>query len=516
MKKITTIILSVLFLTACNEEKLGIDTSDNFQETEGIKVNLTIARSDVADTKASVKTSFADNDVVYIFFKGIAAPKYLEMKYNSSESTWTATAKNELSASDLSGAADKRMTAIYLPYGSDATVVADGGAFKFQNGSGNPLNYTGYYLQAEQVAYSYEADVLSGSISLIACALDDNDDRYIHFDISGFTSGHSYKLYQNYIKPLALTSVSADGSVSKSEGSLGGALTGYEDGSMMSFSGILDASAVDQAVDYQFTIDDLTSSILYTRDAGTKTLSASKYIGIGAINNSETWNAVAYVDLGLSVRWATFNVGASAPEEYGDYFAWGETTPYYEAGYAQEDPQSHWKDGKSSGYAWSSYKYCNGSYNTFTKYCNDSSYGNNGFTDTKTTLDPEDDVSHVVWGGSWRMPTHSELAELINSDNCTWTWITRYGVNGYLVTSKKSGFEGISIFLPAAGRRNDDGLAAGLLDLGYIGQYWSSSLDTDNLCAWGLIFGPGSTEYRAYNPGDGNRNNGVSVRPVCP
>lgn len=508
MKKITTIILGALFLTACNDEKLGINTSDSFQETEDIKVNLTIARCDVAETKASVKTSFADNDVVFIFFKGIAAPKYLEMKYNSSESTWTATAKNTLSASDLSGAADKRMTAIYLPYGSDATVVADGSAFKFENGSGNPLNYTGYYLQAEQVAYTYEADVLSGSISLIACALDDNDDRYIHFDISGFTSGHSYKLYQNYIKPLALTSVSADGSVSKSEGSLGGALTGYEDGSMMSFSGILDASAVDQAVDYQFTIDDLTSSILYTRDAGTKTLSVSKYIGIGAINNSATWNAVEYVDLGLSVRWATFNVGATAPEEYGDYFAWGETEPYYEAGYAQESPQAHWKDGKSSGYNWwHNYKY--GSWNNLTKYCNDSSRGYDGFTDTKTTLDPEDDAAHVNWGGDWRMHTRDEFNELL--DNCTWTVTTQNGVNGFLVTSKKTGFESASIFLPAAGRYGDDGLVS----VGDYGEYWASSLDTSNSNYVVILSFSTSTPIHG-NGFNYRRSLGLSVRPVCP
>lgn len=509
MKKITTIILSVLFLTACNEEKLGINTSDSFQETEGIKVNLTIGRSDVTDTKATVKTSFADNDVVYIFFKGISAPKYLEMKYNSSESTWTATAKNTLSASDLSGAADKRMTAIFLPYGSNATVVADGGAFKFENGSGNPLNYTGYFLQAEQVAYTYEADILSGSISLIACALDDNDDRYIHFDISGFTSGHSYKLYQDYVKPLVFKSVSTDGSITKTEGALGTALTGYEDGSMMSFSGILDASAVDQAVDYQFTIDDQTSSILYTRDAGTKTLSASKYIGIGAINDSEKWNALEYVvDLGLSVKWAAINVGAFKPEEYGDYFAWGVTEPYYEAGYAQESPQAHWKDGKSSGYNWSNYKYCNGSYNTIIKYNYNSRLGYNGFTDTKTTLDPEDDAAHVNWGGSWHMPSKDDFTELLN--NCTWTWTIQNGVNGYLVTSNMFGYTDRSIFLPAAGYRSDTYYDA----VGSYGKYWSSSLTEDEdapHCACYLYFYSGY--HHAINE---NRYYGYSVRPVCP
>ena len=515
MKRITTIILGVLFLVACNDEKLGINTSNNYQDTEGIKVNLTIARSDVTDTKATVKTSFADNDVVYIFFKGIAAPKYLEMKYNSSESTWTATAQNELTASDLSGVADKRMTAIYLPYGSDATVVADDGAFIFQNGTGNPLNYTGYYLQAEQVAYTYEADVLSGSISLIACALDDNDDRYIHFDISGFTSGHSYKLYQDYVKPLSFTSILADGSVSKSEGSLGEAVIGYEDGSMMSFSGILDASAVGKDVDYQFTIDDLTSSILYTRDAGTKTLSASKYIGIGTINDSGTWNAIEYVDLGLSSIWAKCNLGALTETEYGDYYAWGEHEPYYDTGYAQEIPQTHWKSGKEDGYTWTSYCWANGVYDRLTKYCTTLSCGaytpyGTTFIDHKSVVEIDDDACSIKLKGKWRYPFFDEI---LNNNYCDWIWYNDYnssGVCGYEVISKISGYEGNKIFLPAAGTYHD----SNLYDLDSYGMYWAGKIKaSDPWLACGLQFIGNRGEIHEFNYI--NRCQGLSLRPTC-
>ena len=213
-----------------------------------------------------------------------------------------------------------------------------------------------------------------------------------------------------------------------------------------------------------------------------------------------------YVDLGLSVKWATFNVGASKPEEYGDYYAWGETEPHYEAGYAQEDPQTHWKEGYAEGYNWSTYKYCNDSYNSMTKYCSNSSYGNGGFTDTKTTLDLVDDVAHVKWGGSWRMPTRAEQDELRN--NCTWTWITQNGVNGYLVTSKIPGHEGASIFLPAVGNR----FRTSLNDVGSYGEYWSSSLYTDYLdCAFRLEF----ISDDHYTNGCG-RDFGQSVRPVCP
>ena len=207
------------------------------------------------------------------------------------------------------------------------------------------------------------------------------------------------------------------------------------------------------------------------------------------INNCDTTPIVpetthAYVDLGLpsGLKWATCNVGADSPEEYGDYFAWGEVEP-------------------KETYNWSTYKYCNGSSSTLIKYCNNSSCGNYGFTDNKTVLDPEDDAATVNWGGNWRMPTKAEQDELRN--NCTWDWTTQNGVKGYKVT----GPNGNSIFLPAAGYMYE-----GTLDnAGSYGNYWSSSL---------LV----GTPYYAYNVDfnwDGvdwdytSRCYGQSVRPVC-
>lgn len=489
MKKTLIIFAVMLALVACNKETIEIKNSVPMVETNGIKVNIAISRADeFGATKASVKSDWADNDVVFVFFKGVAAPKYLEMKYDGG--TWTSTAKNGLAISDLSGAANKKMTAVYLPYGSTATVSSSEGDFIFSN-----MTYSGYFLKAELVDYTVESDVLSGSLSMSAPTLSNSSDKLIHFDISGFTSGHEYKLYQDYVKPLTFASVSSDGAISKIEGSIGAAITGYEDGSMMSFSGILDASAVGNAVDYQFTIDDETSSKLYTRDAGTKTVSASKYIGIGAINDTEKWKAFEYVDLGLSVRWATFNVGATSPEEYGDYYAWGET------------------DTKSN-YSWSSYKYCNILYSnsTLTKYCYADFYGYEGFTDTKTILDSEDDVAYVKWGGNWRIPTNEELNDLNNQ--CTWTWCASGnaefgGVAGYKVTSNNPGYTNRFIFLPAAGSRIDTRLEYDSSS----GSYWSSSLGTDYpLIVPYLYF---NSDYHAKNLYS-DRSCGHSVRPVCP
>ena len=157
-----------------------------------------------------------------------------------------------------------------------------------------------------------------------------------------------------------------------------------------------------------------------------------------------------WVDLGLpsGLLWATRNVGATSPEDYGDYFAWGETTP-------------------KSSYAWTTYIYCNGANNQLTKYCNNSSYGYNGFTDNLTILQPGDDAATANYGG--RTPTYAEWQELIN--NTTAQWITRNGVNGRLFTSSN----GNSLFLPAAGYR-----WGSTLHNSNRGYYWSSSLYTDS------------------------------------
>ena len=161
------------------------------------------------------------------------------------------------------------------------------------------------------------------------------------------------------------------------------------------------------------------------------------------------------VDLGLSVKWANMNVGAESPEDYGDYFAWGETAT-------------------KATYDWSTYFDTNDGGNTFTKYNNEGD---------KTVLDPEDDAAHVNWGGSWRMPTKAEWQELI--DNCTWTWTTQNGIHGYKVTSNKAGYTDKFIFLPAAGYRNGSDLNG----VGSNGYFWSSSLrETNSYNAWSLFF----------------------------
>lgn len=226
----------------------------------------------------------------------------------------------------------------------------------------------------------------------------------------------------------------------------------------------------------------------------------------------DPYNGHAYVDLGLpsGLKWATCNVGATKPEEYGDYFAWGDTVPYY----SSQDPLT-WKEGKSDGYDWPSYTWCKGSYNTLTKYCNKSNYGKDGFTDSKTTLDPEDDAASYQWGGIWRMPTNDDFDELIatkdNTADYTWTWCdgstTKYAgtdVKGWQIVRISTG---ATLFLPAAGSRG----GSYLYNVGYYGNYWSSSLNDNPGGAWDIFF------HSSYVGTDyGSRNYGQSVRPVCP
>ncbi|MBO4565641.1 MAG: Ig-like domain-containing protein [Bacteroidales bacterium] len=212
-----------------------------------------------------------------------------------------------------------------------------------------------------------------------------------------------------------------------------------------------------------------------------------------------------YVDLGLSVKWAKCNVGAKSETDFGEYFAWGETEPYYQEGSAYK-ANALWKPGKESGYYWPSYRWCNGDYDLLNKYNTDGSYG--PVVDNNTTLTAEDDVASVAMGDNWRTPTQAEWQELI--DNCHWECTSIQGVPGYTVTSYKSGNY---IFLPSAGFRDEDKLS-NPEDDGTIGYYWSSSLANEPWNAWCLFFVDENDGGGIYIHDDA-RYYGYTVRAVC-
>lgn len=199
-------------------------------------------------------------------------------------------------------------------------------------------------------------------------------------------------------------------------------------------------------------------------------------------------NIYPYVDLGLpsGTLWATFNIGANSPEDYGDYFAWGETMGYNE--------------GKDD-FSWNTYKWgreTSSGYVSVTKY---NTISKDGMVDNKTILELADDAAYVNWGDEWRMPSIEQIGELFNSSNTTMEWTTLHGVYGRKVTSK---FNGNYIFLPAAGYR----YGSSLFDAGSVGSYWSRTLNAS--C---------HAQHRSFDSehiggGASPRSWGLSVRPV--
>ena len=232
-----------------------------------------------------------------------------------------------------------------------------------------------------------------------------------------------------------------------------------------------------------------------------------------------------YVEMGDGLKWAICNMGATDPWENGDYYAWGALLPFYQDGYSQESPCTHWIEGKTS-YNWANCPFVQEGYSDYggiTKYTySDGQYyciwydGNGNFIgDGKTSFadyDYADDAARQRWGSTWRIPTDDEWTTLRNTDNYSWVWTKNYmgtGEYGMLVTRLTGPCAGNSIFLPAAGNRIND---RRYTDGGY---YWSSSLlefeQHSSDVARALTFSSGS--------GGGIRNRGPrfygqSLRPV--
>ena len=188
--------------------------------------------------------------------------------------------------------------------------------------------------------------------------------------------------------------------------------------------------------------------------------------------------------------WATTNIGAENPEDYGYYFWWGDTVGY-----------------KREGNAWVA---TDGSSSNFSFYSGNKTYGRSiatlqseGWITANSVLAPAHDAAHVHWGGNWRMPTEQELSDL-NYSKCDWTWATQNGVQGYVVKGKGT-YASASIFLPCAGY----GRGTSLNSAGSHGDYWSS-VPSNLINAWYLSFGSSYHDTYDYV----SRDFGKSVRPV--
>lgn len=214
-----------------------------------------------------------------------------------------------------------------------------------------------------------------------------------------------------------------------------------------------------------------------------------------------TLNGHDYIDLGLpsGTLWATCNVGSSSPTGAGDYLAWAETID---------------KSEDDHNYDWLHYKFSAATTSTeicLTKYCNKAQYGNNGFTDELTTLQPSDDAATVRWGEGWMTPSAAQWKELMEVCTGTRTYIELYEENkveGYQFTSPN----GESIFLPMAGRHQGDGWF-----LFTRGEYWTNELHDDyptnaKIFGWTAI---GYSNEDDFMQSGCLRHMGISVRPVC-
>jgi len=509
MKKFIVILFfaAVSFLS-CNKEISGIETIST-----DIIFDLSASYQGGLDTKA-VKTGWESGDVLYVFFNNVAAPKYLKMSFNGS--SWTYTQMNGAVEESLGLAenATGTMRAVYLPFGNSETVSADGSSFVFSN------TYYSYFLTAT-LGYTVVEGKVSGAFDMQPWA------NYIQFylDDASADPAVDIELREPHLRPWAISSISADGSITMTSQANGAPLKGYvydklnkEIGESKGylFSGYLAAGAQNTSTTYQFTlVVGGWQGTYYQKTFEDRTWYRSATEGralkMPAVSNWTTVTDYKPIDLGTDVGgkriyWSSRNLGATVDfpagtgdddviAVNGDYYAWGDTEPYYEPGTIKTPV---WKTGKSAGYYPASYKYYDegASPYKYTKYNWD--YG--GYRD----LQPEDDAARVNLGGNWHTPTESEWSALLSLKKAK-----EADYEGWSVTvSGGTYWVDPTIFFPYACRCYDhwEGHA------GY-GDYWASRLhEYENYYAnciyiqnasfkWGGGYGNGITA-------------GLSVRPV--
>lgn len=343
-----------------------------------------------------------------------------------------------------------------------------------------------------------------GSYSVELTKLQANTTYYFRYEVNAcvFTSSTADKVseFQTLTSSVPVVTTTSATEISTTSATVGGQILWDADSQITEYGVVCSASRNPTTANTKVMSNDRDSEGVFTCKLTGISAGNTYYVRAYAINEKGTGygnevsftigevNGHKYVDLGLSVKWATCNVGANKPEEPGDYFAWGETMP---------------KD----YYDWSNYKWCAGDYDELTKYCDKSSYSYDYFSIDKIyVLQLSDDAARVNWGGNWRMPLKSEFDELYNS--CTWTSTTQNGTAGYLVTGKN----GNSIFLPKAGYKDQGSLT----DLGSNDYYWSSTVCPYNSSNYTYPY-----EAYAYRKGGKyidafSRCRGLPVRPVCP
>ena len=482
MKKALLFLCLAAGLMSCAKEVLNPEKET--PQNEGVPMTFNVT---VLETRAA-KTDWADGDKIYVFFNGMET-KYLILERSSD--IWSNTSGGgTLLDSDFSGLGTKTLTAVHFPVAVDVT-FADG-KFSFTSG-GRPIY--NYYLFETDKTYTVDGTTVTATLSMGKPA----DMVQIH--VAGIESSVAdYTFGCSKIRPVACKSVGTDGAITEDVLQAGARLSGISDSDGGIFAGRLTSPGT--AADYVFTM--ASDDNIYTLTRTGKTLTAGTMYNFpalsvtGGTNWAVTDASDLYVDLGLSVKWAKCNLGATNPEDFGDYFAWGELQP-------------------KSDYQWSTYLY-GSDYDQLTKYCDNASRGKDGYTDDLTVLEQSDDAAYAALGGQFRMPTQEEVYELCTIEyyhpgEYTVTWcdgtdVQYYGtsVKGLMIVRNSTG---ATLFLPITGS-----MSGTVWYYNGFGFYLSSSLYWNNPSrALKLQLRWDSSE-RSYKRVDADRAGGSSIRPV--
>ena len=509
MKRTILFIFCLALLVAgCSKEQV-IETMTG-ETPRHLTIDITV-NPEGPDTRA-VKTGWENGDKIYVFFdfgKNTTSDEHMTMTYDGSK--WSYEFSNETMEAALLAKTGGKLGAVYFPYGTPAFSYGKDGSDIYVNFGLDPDVGTNY-------SYSWSSYTVSEG--KLTATLDMSlSNVYVQFFIPGVTEASNLLLSCDKMKasipesiryfydgPSGFNAFVAD--KSKDYGDLMKGFL-YQDGII--FSGILEAYG--SSADYSFTLTDTRGTestaddIVYSLSFTGKTLQKKDAVKLPALSSSR-WtkgiNGHAFVEMGDGLKWATCNIGAENPQDYGDYFAWGETETKESYGWAtykwMQEGQSDWRyitkytfaDSQTEG-IW---------------YDSEGSFIGDGKTSLKD-YDYADDAARGNWKSTWRMPTDAEWTVLRNTDNFDWTWTDDYegtGVAGRIVTSKVAGYEGNSIFLPAAGSR----YGSDLYSAGSYGYYRSSSLSEYYSDYARYVYFTSEGVYK-YNH---DRYYGQSVRPV--
>ena len=506
MKKINILLATLAMLVATvscnNDEKIQIEEPG--VPAGSIRVNISI--SDLQPTTKAVKTGWANGDIIHFYLDDAATytPDF-DLTFNGTN--WVASSISDAVAARLKNTGGK-LRGFWEGTNSLSNYSPVDNFLFFPDDKKFGTTGTVGYLVADfsNISYTVSEGVLTATIS--SWRLRSN----LQIVVSGLTyEAGRYTLYSSEINNLQCIDTHSGSSPYNcyvcyyGNGDDYGRIAGISNADGVAFVGGLRTS-YSPGESITFYLIDNTTGVKYEF---TKTLTASLLDVYNKVIAIKVPFSKFVVDMGFTsgTKWAACNLGADYLTGYGDYYAWGETSPYY----SSQSPLT-WKTGKGSGYYWTSYDMATAGDNSkFSKYTYDQdSYATSGTADGKITLEAADDAATVAYGSPYRMPTYDDIVDLVNY--CNKTYVENYldsGVNGYLFTSKKTGFTSQKIFFPAAGYYWNTSLKNEGTDM----NIWASTV-RDNIpdLAWSINGYP-SNYYVASN-GTKARFFGFSVRPV--